>query len=88
MLSKEHLIKARSLIPYRVLMLVPALCQIGLKGLQGGDGRKLRVQLFDIALQIVPLILEREIGLLLDQKWPLPFGVAIVWFMRGFYQKL
>lgn len=33
-------------------MLVPALGQIRLEGLQDGDGRDLRMQLFDIALQV------------------------------------
>ena len=51
--------------------------RIRLEGLQDDDGRELRMQLLDIALQIVPVILEREIGLLLRslcelvQKGPL-----------------
>lgn len=51
-LSKADRIKARCLIPYGVLILVPALGQIRLEGLQDGDGRELRMQLLDIALRV------------------------------------
>ena len=51
-LSKEDLIKVRLFIPDGVLTCVPALGQIRLEGLQDGDGRELRMQLFDIALQV------------------------------------